>query len=265
MRSSLHPGDPAVPTSGARCPVVGSRRPIGGFIAFCICTSAAGQALAQEPEPAPLPEQPSQSGSYPQQPPPGYAPAYQRPGGYPPSAASTQPELPPGAHTHDGFFFRSQLGGGGTVISGPGFNASGGLDLGINLALGAALSQHWVLKGELSFLVNPYQDSAPFMALVSAGLLYYLADNTFIGGGLGYGGMAGYERYNSKARGAKGALLKVEAGHEWWVSDNWALGYAAELFAGLAKENETFKDFGVSYEGWWEGAGLCVLLSATYN
>jgi hypothetical protein len=162
---------------------------------------------------------------------------------------------------------RYQLGGGATLLSGPGFKASGGLDLAMNIALGAALSRRLVLKGELSFLVNPYQEAAPFMSLISAGLLYYFPDNVFIGGALGYGGMSGYYSYNSKDRGAEGVLLKFETGREWWVSDNWALGYSVQLLAGLAKENETFEEIGgsVSWVGWWEGAGLSVLFSATYN
>jgi hypothetical protein len=190
-----------------------------------------------------------------------------------PSSARIEPALSTGAHTHDGFFFRFQFGGSYILLSGPGFSYIDGPGLGLDVALGAALTRRLVLYGGLGGAFDP-RDTRPKVAGFGAGLVYYFPSNVFIGGGLDLGRLGGrdviiiqiFDQTSKTERHTNlGALFKLEAGAEWWESDNWALGYAVQLLAGFAKENETFKLLGLSWQGFWEGVALSVLFSATYN
>jgi len=51
---------------------------------------------------------------------------------------------------------------------------------------------------------------------------------------------------------------RAAAGKEWWVSDNWGLGFAVAYDAAVALLNE-------GGEGMMEGSSIGLLLSATYN
>lgn len=46
-------------------------------------------------------------------------------------------------------------------------------------------------------------------------------------------------------------------GKEWWVSDNWGLGVAANFMVGSMKDKD--------YDTRWTGLSTSILFSATYN
>jgi hypothetical protein len=173
--------------------------------------------------------------------------------------------LPPGTHTHDGFFFRWQLGlglgalsVGDTAISYGGFTE--------NLAFGWALSPRIVLYAEMGGLFGVPSGSSPYgdfavMATYSLRATYYLPSNLFFGGGAGGGLMdiGGSKGKDSNARNSKmGLALRSEFGQEYWVSANWALGWALNLSFALAQDRDVSADT-------WTGIGLTAVFSATYN
>jgi hypothetical protein len=46
-------------------------------------------------------------------------------------------------------------------------------------------------------------------------------------------------------------------GKEWWVSDDWGLGVAAQLLLGSAKDPYS--------DAHWTSRGVAVMFSSTYN
>jgi len=67
-------------------------------------------------------------------------------------AADEEPAPAPGAHTHDGFYLRLQLGGGYTSLSthvGDAAVSIAGKSLGLGVALGGSVTSHLIVYGAL--------------------------------------------------------------------------------------------------------------------
>jgi hypothetical protein len=149
---------------------------------------------------------------------------------------------------HDGFFFRFQFGASAILVKG----ADTGVGIAQSIGVGGALSPSLVFYGDFSVAADLYQQQkkqqekrSPVVGGLGAGLLHYFPDNVFIGGALGYG------RAEVSGGGTSGGgYLKLEAGREGWVSDDWALGYSIQLLSCLGRGG---------------GAALGALFSATYN
>lgn len=158
--------------------------------------------------------------------------------------------LEPGAHEHDGFFFRATLGIGGASATGDYGGASldvrGGGAL-VNLAFGKVMREDFALYGELQVMSVSEPDvrvddedldnvrEAGFSSLGLGGSYYFMPLNAFVGGTLGLG-MATVRRKTADSTSAgddpdgrtgTGVSLGLHAGKEWWVSDNWGIGISA--------------------------------------
>ncbi len=246
------------------------------------------------PAPYPYPAQPVQAPPpVPGYPPPGYpAPGYPPPGypapGQPPPGypAAQYPglgaiALDPGAHRHDGFYLRMMLGPGYTHMSADlaGVDSSiSGAGLGIDIAVGAAVTENLALFGELlvdsavnpdvkrgastSSLSNRTADATGF----GVGAAYYfMPTNTFLAASLlvarsSLEDTTGEESVTVSESDA-GLGLNLVGGKEWWVSDNWGLGVAGQLFAARVKDSEVL----MNSKPTWTLFGFSLAFTATFN
>jgi hypothetical protein len=247
------------------------------------------------PQPPALTEPPPGSPGYTYGPPaygpPGYsspAPYYYyhhryrpMPYGYPqPPIYSVAPPAPiesmEGFHTHDGLFLRVHLGiaatGFSSTIQGSKLSYSGG-GSSMGIAVGGAVSRHLILYATVfgNNTANPnYQLNGASMATfvsdikvaaVGPGLAYYFEQtNIYLSGAFG---LAGYEMrdVNDGSRinwSSSGAALELMVGKEWWVSREWGLGIAAELFTASLKD-------ALTPGATWSAGAASILFSATYN
>jgi hypothetical protein len=60
-----------------------------------------------------------------------------------------------------------------------------------------------------------------------------------------------------------GPGLSLVLGKEWWVSDNWGLGLAGQLYAARMKDRQPA--FVGSETPTWRALGLNLLFSASFN
>jgi hypothetical protein len=242
------------------------------------------------PPPAYAPPPPAYAPPPPYAPPPGYpSPGYPPPPAYPPpsywqrppygAAYQPVPAPPPGFETHDGFFLRLHLGGGFTSISGS--NGAGatarlsGGSLSIGVALGGAITQDLIIFGAVAGTIisdptltlngvqGPYGSTSGSSASVGgtgAGLAYYLEPvNVYLSGALM---LVTFELddANNKAiyQSKTGVGFQGIVGKEWWVSTNWGLGLAGEIYVATMKDKT---DPNTN----WTSSAFSLLFSATYN
>jgi hypothetical protein len=181
------------------------------------------------------------------------------------------PAPDPGAHRHDGFFLRMQGGVAGFVYKPTPQRTPSGAGVGFDFAIGGALTERLVLCGSMDVDVGDTLDSGPKFTSVlfglTANLIYYLPSNLFFGAGLGIGGISANDSKTNSSETktnigstGPGLYVKAEAGREWWISANWALGFAVRASFVRAKE----QDAGPYAPVWTGGAGS-LLFSATYD
>ncbi len=189
-------------------------------------------------------------------------------------ATAAQAQQAPGVHQHDGFFLRLDAGLGyleskETVAGTEAKVSGGGGEFG--LAIGGALTENLILGGHLFALVasNPTvsnggvssSTSDSSWGLVGLGpqlTYYFMPANVYLSGTLAL------TRVTAKQGGADanseyGGGLQLAVGKEWWVSDNWGLGVAGQLFGSTNKANSSSNAPTLST---W---GAAVAFSATYN
>jgi hypothetical protein len=264
---------------------------------------AASVAHAQQPAPYPYPPQPP-APQYPyppqpppqppppQQPPPGYPPPGYPPPGYPPPPAQGYPAIQqypqvgamtpdPGARRHDGFYLRMMIGPGythmGTSAAGTDVSLSGA-GLGLNLAVGGALSENLAIFGDIiiNSAVNPERkigatstsltDRTANAQGIGAGLAYFIMPaNAFIAGSLMLASSSLDDTSGDESRTLEeseaGFGLNLVGGKEWWVSDNWGLGVAGQFFGARVKDKEVVQG---SKPTWWL-LGFSLAFTATFN
>jgi len=224
-----------------------------------VCGSAVS-AFAQAPDESQPPQPPPQI----QQPPPPQP----NPMVMPPAAVAVNPL----AHVHHGFFFRGLLGPGGFRASasiGPdSYEVSGGGG-GLSLALGGSVSPSLVVYGELfgdsaqnpTFTQNGMSSSSTNasagVAGIGPGIAYYFPSNFYIGGTLAASRISVQQNNQEVAHSDTGIGVSLHAGYEWWVSDNWGLGIALQLYGGSIPDGQANTN--------WKTAGAALAFSATYN
>lgn len=268
--------------------------------ALTTTTSAFGQAPPAGAAPAPaapaqaVPAQPAPPPGY-GYPPPAYGyppPAYGYPPpppyGYPPPGHGyPQPGYPtqrvvapqqPGYHTHDGLYVRSQMGLAYTSMSTSegGFETKlSGAGASIGVAVGMAVMENVILYGTGLLAGNSEptvtaggitQDNANVSADfygVGGGLAYYLVPaNVYLAGSLLASWVSLSDTRDNNEIGRTKAGLSVEGlvGKEWWVSTNWGLGLALQLFYGRMSDSTI-----TAAKTPWTAAGGALLFSATFN
>jgi hypothetical protein len=109
-----------------------------------------------------------------------------------------------------------------------------GQDWQLALAVGAAITPHVILFGELGeSQVRQSDGSSPVefsLVVAGPGVTYYLEpSNFFFSGALGVSGFGSTRAWDHSGSGLTGRL---SFGKEWWVSSNWGLGLAAEVLLG---------------------------------
>ncbi len=243
---------------------------------------------APAPYPYPYPPQPQPPAPPPQPtyPPPGYPPPGYPPPGYPspgyppqgyPQVAAAAPA--PGAQQHDGFYLRTMIGAdylqAGAEAAGQSQKVSGG-GLLLNLAVGGAPTENFAVFVE--FLYHSAFDPD----IKERGRTLMTKDQTLGAGGLGAGvaffimpanasitasvvlaslaSSAGQENIRTFET-ESGAAGNLVLGKEWWVSSNWGLGTAAQLFLGRVKQKTVVAGSKPS----WLFYGLGLGVTATFN
>ncbi|MEP6654679.1 MAG: hypothetical protein ABJA82_15055 [Myxococcales bacterium] len=232
-------------------------------------------------------------GTYP--PPPGYPippPNYgQPPAGYgtapyaPPQAGFAAPPpgyppsyvyAPPPPHEHDGFFLRLHLGFGFTRVATSGSSLfddvefSGG-STSIGIALGGVVAPNLVLYGSFfgSSIPDPdlkvngatfgHQGSADLFGLGGGAAYYFQPLNIYLAGTLATMQFSlNDSNDNTQYESKWGVGFQALVGKEWWVSQEWGLGVAAELIGATMKDKD---DANVT----WKAGAFSLLFSATYN
>ena len=258
---------------------------------FGVASGAMAQTAPppQDPQQAPPPGYQAPPPGYQQQPPPDYQqpppgyqqqqppPAYQPPSAYAPPPGGYPAYAPPPQNVHDGFFLRLHIGGGYAHMGGTdGFNdelafVGGGGSFG--LALGGTVLPNLVLFGNLfgMSLSDPdVEFNGTAMGSVSGsttiggigpGAAYYFQPvNVYVSGTIAAtffqaSDSDGTSQYESDT----GIGFQGMVGKEWWVSQDWGLGIAAEFIAarGMAdKADSSIK---------WAGNMFSLVFSATYN
>ena len=195
------------------------------------------------------------------------------PGPPPPAGQPYYVQMNPTAQTHDGFYLRFLLGPAGfatgTSYAGNDLSVKGGGG-GFSLAMGAALSPGLIIYGEVfdDIAVGPTLtvngDSGTADTDVSAGVVgfgpgiaHYFPSNMYISATLAFAKLTVQRNGDQVADSDVGIGVSGAIGKEWWVSDQWGLGLAGQLFLG------SIPDGGADAR--WSTAGAMIALSATCN
>lgn len=204
-----------------------------------------------------------------QPPPPVTAPPPQpNPMVMPPPAVAVNPL----AHVHHGFFFRGLIGPGGfrasATIGTDSYEISGG-GAGLGLALGGVVAENLIVYGEIfgntasnpTFTQNGMSQTATNSTAgvggLGPGIAYYFASNFYVGGTVDFAKISIQQNNQEIAHSDTGLGISVHFGKEWWVSDNWGLGIALQLYGGSIPDGQANTN--------WKTAGGCLAFSATYN
>jgi len=194
-------------------------------------------------------------------PPPTYGPSY-----------NYAPPPPPGAHEHDGFYLRAELGFGGTTLqrNSPDAKASGGGPV-FGVAVGGAITRNLILyfEGFDDVAVSPTvsdatmtseaTDSSSGVYGFGPGVAYYFMPiNLYVSGTVALSHIIVTRNGDEVARSDWGLGLSLMVGKEWWVTDNWGLGVALQLYGGRIADGAANADS-------WSAGSLGLLFSATYN
>ncbi|MCP4676326.1 MAG: hypothetical protein GY854_12600 [Deltaproteobacteria bacterium] len=177
-------------------------------------------------------------------------------------------------HEHSGFFFRGTggVGAGGYYTSGEANN----LDLdddsdthiedfdtttGLSLSIGGSLAKNLLLHADFTTIdVSDDDDNSnkPGMDVFGLGIgitKYWMPVNVYLTGSIGPSMSLlndGDEDYDNVAFGVIG---KASVGKEWWVSENWGLGIAAQANYSYTTLNSVH----------FQEASFVAVFSATYN
>lgn len=189
------------------------------------------------------------------------------------TAAQAQ-SVAPGYHQHDGFYLRLDAGLGyleshETVggVDGKVYGAAG--EFGV--AVGGAVAENLILGGHLFALAisNPNMsagstststtDSSWGLVGIGPQLTYYFMPvNVYLSGTLALTRITARQG-GTDANSEWGGGLQLAVGKEWWVSDNWGVGVAGQLFGSSNAASSAAN--APTLSSW----GLAVAFSATYN
>jgi len=205
-------------------------------------------------------------------PPPGYrvAPRYAAGGGY-------------GFHRHDGFFMRLNVGPGYLTASETFAGATdtySGFGLTLGAAFGGVIAPNLILYGEVFGTTVPDPDysvsgttgAAPLTGLdmtmvgFGPGIAYYLQPiNVYLSGTLVFSRISFTETSTDYTLGSTdiGFGGSFMAGKEWWITADWGLGIAGQLFVGTMRDHPEYDR--IVYDARMRAFAFSLLFSATYN
>jgi hypothetical protein len=168
---------------------------------------------------------------------------------------------------------RLSLGGGGASASKSGEKYSGG-SFAFGAAFGGAITQHLILYGEIfghsvhepkhklgSASATTVKGEDLDISGIGPGVAYYFMPlNLYLSGTLLLHQVSLSDSHDSNSSynltdvGVAGSFM---VGKDWWVSDNWGLGVAAQLLLGSAKDRYV--------DSSWTTAAFALMFAATYN
>ena len=179
-------------------------------------------------------------------------------------------------HKHDGFYLRLATGLGGTAAvedyDGDEITISGGSG-NVTIGIGYALRENFIVNVDIfgSSMVDPEvgfngevlgeTDAQVTISNVGLGLTYYIMpSNFYLAGSFGLA-TCQIETDDLTFNTEKGYGLNIMIGKEWWVSDNWGLGIAAQLMYSSVPDDDDFIDEDL----YLNTTSIGILFSATFN
>jgi hypothetical protein len=183
------------------------------------------------------------------------------------------------SETHDGLFLRLAGGIGGiatTAESGGTKQTLSGAGIPLDFAIGGSITRSFALHADfygtaavapkLTVNENDLGKASDNTTLYGNGVglgatLYTMPFNLYFSGSVG---VARYSiKYDNGSRSSSGSTkaglgVNLLLGKEWWITDNWGLGVAANVTFISAKDSD-------NSDVRWNGASGGILLSATYN
>jgi opacity protein-like surface antigen len=185
------------------------------------------------------------------------------------------------SHTHDGFFLNLALGFGYQGFTydankSPYDMEAKGVSTELDIKLGGRIATNTLLHATILGVTNTSEiefktkggskvgsssDKSENLSMLGVGLTYYLPENIFISGSVGFANFNLQDNTDEdndiEGTTEKGLGVQVAAGKEWWVSDNWGIGVSAAFTYGSAEDQ---KDLGDA-----SAYGVNVMFSATFN
>lgn len=179
------------------------------------------------------------------------------------------------SRTHDGFFLQLDLGVGGMSTSAS--DSSGdelklsGTAAEFSVALGYALTPNFILAGqfwgtstsdpEVEFNGTTFGNVSGDLGLSAFGVnltYYFMPINIYVSATPSIGVLTAKSGSQSSDTNA-GFALKLAAGKEWWVSDNWGIGLNLQYAYGSNEDSD------LAGAPTWGTNWFGVAFSATYN
>jgi hypothetical protein len=137
------------------------------------------------------------------------------------------------------------------------------------ISLGGAVTGNLIIYGTLDFMGvddptvtqagSSYlpQDLEVFLGAFGAGVAYYFMPlNLYVSGTVVGTDWTLSQGENELAKSKLGLGLAGQVGKEWWVSENWALGFAGRLAGASMKDDLSQR---------WNLLTFAFLFSSTYN
>ena len=183
-----------------------------------------------------------------------------------------------GPEQHSGFYMRMHLGPAYTSMSAElagsevEVKGSGGT---FGVAIGGAVTENLIVFGEVfdDITSSPTMeidgtefetsgDLAAGVVGMGPGIAYYFVPvNIYVSGTLAFAKLTFQEDGEETGATEYGPGVSLMVGKEWWASQNWGLGVAAQVFAGSMKDEEEFGGEEVT----WSARAFAIAFSATYN
>jgi len=192
--------------------------------------------------------------------------------------------VPPGFHTHDGFYLSLD---GGPAVGSITLNATnalfssmefGGGGFQFDFKIGGVISetQNLILSFDLisraisspTITIDGNAASTTSTVMASDGMYgvgitkYFMPSNTFLNATVGITKFT-LQINNTSSTSQSGLGLQIRAGKEWWVSSDWGLGVAAG-FAYLSAHDQSDPNY-PAYSATISTTKLFVVFNATYN
>ncbi len=210
-----------------------------------------------------------------------YPPEYGPPPGYPGGGYGAY--YYDGYHLHDGFYMRVTAGFGYMTASESYAGATdtySGVGFTWAAAFGGVVAPNLIIYGELfgmtvpdpNFSVSNGGGSQNLSGVtmssfgIGPGVAYYFMPvNAFISGTVALSKIYFTDSASDSSLGDSdwGLGLSVIGGKEWWVSHDWGLGVAGQLYFGTMSDHPVYQ--GYSYDSRLDVFALSVLFSATFN
>ena len=185
------------------------------------------------------------------------------------------------SHTHDGFFLNLALGFGYQGFTydankSPFDLEANGVSSELDIKLGGCIATNTLLHATILGVTNTSEievkaknggklgsssDRSENMSMLGIGITYYLPENIFISGSVGFAhfNLQDNTDEDKEIEGAteEGLGVQIAAGKEWWVSDNWGLGLSVAFTYGAAEDKDDLGDA--------SAYGVNIMFSATFN